>query len=369
LATGDSASRGGISAKAVTNEEDDLAHFFRQVDQQGERSRSARATRNGTTTRATDLEGTHMHRMWRMVPGGVHDIIEGDGTTRTVFTVEGLQPPTIYNGSYVSDPTGALDALTVSYLNRNLTWVDRLTPFRVLCVVLPRLPRELSARRQYALQILRSWYGGTRMYERSTLVVLARDGLVEIVVGKQARLVFSDAVAHHFANRAMEMLGHHNTTKFAPSPALLQETCQKLVFYIAFTVRSRTQATAVSMRSMSMFMMIFMMMTIAATKQQQARRYAEIYGYADDPYGRHPTWLFARNEFWDEFEHGRRGGTVDHFMIERAEQERAFFRLQLLSMILSQRAHQDDDDDDDDEYGDEDDTVEEEFRPMISYQA
>ena len=51
----------------------------------------------------------------------------------------------------------------------------------------------------------------------------------------------------------------------------LRETASKLVFYTAFTVRQRTQLTAVSMRSLSMFMMFFMMMTVTATKQQQAR--------------------------------------------------------------------------------------------------
>ena len=39
----------------------------------------------------------------------------------------------------------------------------------------------------------------------------------------------------------------------------LNEVAQKLIFYVSFTVRSRTQATAMSMRSMSMFMMMFMM--------------------------------------------------------------------------------------------------------------
>jgi len=339
-----------VSATASSNgtslDDDDLVHFFRQVDRQVEQARAGRVPINASSSNATGT-GPRMHRIWRTVPGGVHDIIEGEGDNRTVFSVEGMQAPNVFNGSYVADSTGVLDAQTLLYLNRNLTWVDRLTPFRVLCVVVPRLPRDLSARHSFALQILRSWYGSTRMFERTALVVLSRDGLVEITVGKQAKLVFSDAVAHHFAFRAMEMLAHHNASIAEPPPALLQETAQKLIFYISFTVRSRTQATAVSMRSMSMFMMMFMMMTITATKQQQARRYAELYGY--DPYSRRAMMYGQqRDDFWDEFETGRRGG-VDRLLLERHEQEQAFFRLQLLSMILSQRAQHGEDDDDDDE--------------------
>lgn len=42
---------------------------------------------------------------------------------------------------------------------------------------------------------------------------------------------------------------------------------------------SRAAMTLVSMRTLSMFMMLFMMTTITFTKRQQARRYAAIYGY------------------------------------------------------------------------------------------
>ena len=224
-------------------------------------------------------------------------------------------------------------------------------------------PSPQVARRAYAIQILRHWYYGTRMYERSALVVLSRDGLVEIAVGRQTRMVFDEVVAHHFAVRAMEMLARHNASETEPSRALLQETAQKLIFYISFTVRSRTQATVVSMRSMSMFMMFFMMITISATKQQQARRYAELYGYRHDPYGRGlylGPGVHSRADFWEEFESGRRGG-VDEAILERAEQERTFFRLQLLSIILANRQQQsqsnEDEDEDEDEEGMDDEEL------------
>ncbi|KOO26381.1 hypothetical protein Ctob_012397 [Chrysochromulina tobinii] len=273
---------------------------------------AALANRTLGANRTSERRGVGgMHRIWRTVPGGVHDVIEGEGDERVVYSVDALLAPTTANGSYVVDPTDALDPLTLTYLNRNLTWVDRLTPFRVVVAVV--------ARRAYATQILRHWYYGTRMYERSALVVLSRDGLVEIAVGRQTRMVFDEVVAHHFAVRAMEMLARHNASETEPSRALLQETAQKLIFYISFTVRSRTQATVVSMRSMSMFMMFFMMITISATKQQQARRYAELYGYRHDPYGRGfylGPGIHGRADFWEEFESGRRGG--DFYAEERS---------------------------------------------------
>jgi hypothetical protein len=102
------------------------------------------------------------------------------------------------------------------------------------------------------------------MLERAALVVMSIDGAVEIVVGHQCKLVLSDAVARHFAIKAMELIAAR--TNEVPSPAKrMSETAEKLIYYVAFTVRSRTQATAMSMRSMSMFMMVFMMMTSTPT--------------------------------------------------------------------------------------------------------
>ena len=105
---------------------------------------------------------------------------------------------------------------------------------------------------------------------------MSLDGAAEIVAGHQIKLVLPEGVARHFAIKAMELLAQSGDPHVAApvDPKKLAETAQKLVYYVAFTVRTRTQATALSMRSMSMFMMMFMMMTIVATKQQQARRCA-----------------------------------------------------------------------------------------------
>ena len=77
-----------------------------------------------------------------------------------------------------------------------------------------------------------------------------------------------------------------------------------------------------------------MMMTIIATKQQQARRFAELYG--NDPYARrmlgypYGQGLYGRGFedelFWDDFESGRRGALMQH-QRDRAHAD-AFFRLQ-----------------------------------------
>ena len=110
-------------------------------------------------------------------------------------------------------------------------------------------------------------------------------------------------------------------------------------------------------------------MTITATKQQQARRYAELYshyhgrggfGGAGNPWLGHRAMGGGRHDeyFWDEFESGRRGGTYlsAHEQNQHARAD-AFFRLQILQMILAQRGRDEDEDDEDE---DEDDEVEDE---------
>ena len=359
-----------VASASHASDDDELRSYFRHVDAAtAPRARSGAngTTAGGSTFRSAGLGGRAAgsaggQRLFRAVPGGIHDIIEGDGPNATTFSVEGIRAPMLLNGSYVADPHGFLDQKTIGYLNRNLSWVDRLTPFRVLLVVLPLQPRDWNARRLYAAQLIRHWYGMNRMYDRTALIVLSRDGLVEISVGRQCRMVFSEAIARHFASRAIDLLASRNgpnATGTEPSYTLFSETAQKLVFYVSFTVRSRTQATALSMRSMSMFMMLFMMMTITVTKQQQARRYAEMYGtypYGGGLYG--SSRLYGGNDFWDEFEMGRRGGR-DPFVNQLAEREEAFFRMHILSMLLSQRGHAVEEEDDEDEDEDFDEEEEE----------
>ena len=362
---------GNTTGGAVAGEEDELRDYFRSVD----RAATAAA---GNRTRTAATGGTPTSRLWKVIPGGVHDIIEGDGANQTTFTTEGLKPPTVSNGSYVVDMAGALPKEALFLLNRNMTWVDRLTPFRVLLLVLPRQPRDPAARTQYARQILRAWYRGTRMGLRTALVIISLDGAVEIAVGEQTKIVLSEGVARHFAHKAMELFQSH--TDDTPDAAKrLSDTAQKLIFYVSFTVRSRTQMTAMSMRSVSMFMMMFMMMTIAATKQQQARRYAELYGYnyryaglyGGDMYGS-PLYGYPRSsyrhrgDFWgDDYEAGGRGG----YITGEREQANAFLRLQILSMLLADRGHGQFEEEDDDEYEEDEGEEDEHDLQVLSAQA
>ena len=163
---------GGHNATAAAggagfaSEEDELRHYFRQVDAAHVRA-AVNASAAGGGHAGVGIGGglrrgvggvpsAGAHRMWRMVPGGVHDIIEGEGSNRTFFSVEGLRPPNVRNGSFVVDAAGLLDATTLGFLNKNLTWVEQLTPFRVLLLVLPKLPADFGARRLYAAQLLRA---------------------------------------------------------------------------------------------------------------------------------------------------------------------------------------------------------------------
>ena len=103
-----------------------------------------------------------------------------------------------------------------------------------------------------------------------------------------------------------------------------------------------------------------MMMTIMATKQQQARRYAELYGYHHGGYGSpYGSPWGHRDDFWDEFESGRRGGSL--FLAREQEEGRAradaFFRLQILQMLLSRNGREYEEEEEEGEEEDEEDEL------------
>jgi uncharacterized membrane protein YgcG len=337
-------------------DEDELRHYFRQVDAGASNSSVQHAGSKGSGAPSRGSQ-----RLFRAVPGGVHDVMALDiSGNMSAFSVDHLTLPNTANSTFVVDATGVLDVGVLGYLNRNLSWVERLTPFRVILVVINRQPTDLATRHLYAAQVLRSWYGLNRMYERTLLIVLSLDGLVEVVVGRQVRLVMSDALGRALATKAMELLkglaSEPATTEPSASRELLRDVAQKLTYHICITVRARTQATAMNMRSLSMFMMLFMVMTITATKQQQARRIAELYGhpYGAGVYSRMSPFLSGgqREEaFWDEFEMGRRGGGLVHArqLAVQREQDPVLFRLHVLQMLLSSRVQNDDTDEEYDE--------------------
>ena len=75
---------------------------------------------------------------------------------------------------------------------------------------------------------------------------------------------------------------------------------------------------------------------------------------------------FEDEAFWDEFEGGRRGSALQAH--ERAHAD-AFFRLQILQMLMAQRGRGMEDDDDEYEEYEDDDDGEEEFALLTAQQA
>ena len=91
------------------------------------------------------------------MPGTVKDVVEGEGANASVFSVVDVPQPAPANGSYVSDASGLISPTALLYLNRNMSLMERSTPFRVLLVVMARLPRDAGARRLFGRSLLRHW--------------------------------------------------------------------------------------------------------------------------------------------------------------------------------------------------------------------
>lgn len=76
------------------------------------------------------------------MPGTVKDVVEGEGPNASVFSVVDVPQPNPANGSYVSDASGLISPTALLYLNRNMSLMERSTPFRVLLVVMARRAYE-----------------------------------------------------------------------------------------------------------------------------------------------------------------------------------------------------------------------------------
>ena len=200
--------------------------------------------------------------------------------------------PRLINGSHVSDGLGILTPSALSYVspppspvahsqppssashpshhaqvNRNLSLIDRVTPFRVLLLIARRLPRDPWARKQYGVNLLRHWLTVTRNYDRATLLMLGADGVADVVSGPKCRLIMTEAIARHFAIRAAELLNQPRRGEHPPPrnssgdsldggyrvpPSRIEECALKLSFYVAFMYRQRTAMSMISMRLLSM---------------------------------------------------------------------------------------------------------------------
>lgn len=350
-------------ADAAADADDEALSYLRQADQAAARTRASgggRASSSSSSSaaaerkrmNATTLGGRASSSLWKVVPGTVKDVVEGHGENATVYSVDEVPPPDIFNGSYVSDPSGALSRLTRLYLNRNMSLMERTTPFRVVLAVVRRLPRDAGARRLFGRSLLRHWYGTSRTFERTNLLLISLDGYADVVVGARCRPLLRDPIARHFSLKAMELLTGPRYALAPGAETQLDDCALKLVFYVVFTLRSRAQLTMLSMRALSMMMMMFMMMVMTVTKQQQARRYAALYGRYPYPDGTMPGGmanmplfgamsLMAHREaavrdemFWHDFESGRRGGDFGG----RNELISSHVRLRLLQQLLLLRA-------------------------------
>ena len=205
-------------ADADADADDEALRYLRQADQAAARTRAsgrtsagsssssfsaggggadARRRPNATTTLGGG--GRASSSLWKVVPGTVKDVVEGFGENATVYSVDEVPAPDVYNGSYVSDPSGALSRLARLYLNRNMSLMERTTPFRVVLAVVRKLPRDAGARRLYGRSLLRHWYGTSRTFERTNLLLISLDGYADVIVGAPGTRSKEIAIAGHHA--------------------------------------------------------------------------------------------------------------------------------------------------------------------------
>ena len=92
-----------------------------------------------------------------------------------------------------------MHVIGAAQLNRNLTILDRITPFRVVVAVLPKLPADEGARRAFARSLLRHWYGTPQMarfYDMTTLLLLSSNGYAHVEVAPRSRQAMHLSLIH-----------------------------------------------------------------------------------------------------------------------------------------------------------------------------
>ena len=57
-------------------------------------------------------------KLWKVIPGAVKDIIEGEGPNATVYHVTGHAAPNHRNGTYVIDETGEVSPTALGWVSR-----------------------------------------------------------------------------------------------------------------------------------------------------------------------------------------------------------------------------------------------------------
>jgi len=207
-------------------------------------------------------------------------------------------------------------------------------------LVVGSLPKDTWSRKVYGANLLRHWYASARLFERTSLLMLSTEGVVEVVVAPRCTELLRDNVAKHFTMTAMDLMRLPEAMRAAGDPmrglSRFDECALKLVFYVSFMIRSRATLSMLSMRLLSMCMMLFMFMTMTVQRRQQFHRYEMYYAgrYGDGgPFRRRPTLfqpihLDERDDFWDQFETGRLGYHAER----EAARSRTHMVLQLLAI-------------------------------------
>jgi len=273
------------------------------------------------------------------VPGGVRDVVETlpGGGSRT-WVIEDAPRPQFEKGEWVSDGAHKLGPQARRELQANLTLLAHISACRLAVLVAPALPTAAPSRHAYGTHLLRSWlHRSPRLWELTSLLLLS-PSVAEVLVAPRCSGLLSESHALHFSRKATEILrlppgasgGEYGWLD--PRYTRLEEAALKLSFYVAFMFRSRAALSMLSMRFLSLAMMLFMLASMNAAKREQQRRLYALHGLALHGYDEHgrplrrgplgsaPLYaslaaypeLGVRREaepeaFWDSFESGRRG--------------------------------------------------------------
>ena len=289
-AAGSAPPRTNGSTHESVGDEDEVRSFLRGVDAKVERQRAHSLHRAGNSTSvvkeevassssssSTSSQSTRgSHRMWRVIPGGVRDVVESlpEGGSRT-WHAEGTLRPRFEASEFVSDSSGLLGFRARRELNGNLTSLTRVSPCRLAVFIANELPREPLARRAYGVNLMRAWLKMSRAYELTSLLLVS-PAVAEVVVSPRCGGILRDSSARQLSAKATEILRlpphessetagpkaqgadvqgagvHVNATSAAPEHqaskeygwqdprySRLEESALKASFYISFILRSQ----------------------------------------------------------------------------------------------------------------------------------
>jgi hypothetical protein len=269
----DAASTARATGAAASLQEDEVSSYLRGVDAAADRAKAgsraqaatpANRTRSNASTvpggSAVAASGKGSHPMWRVIPGGVRDVVEQQpgGASRT-WSVEGTLRPRFESADFISDAGGRLSPRARWELNGNLTNLARSSPCRLAVFVTDALPADPAARRAYGANLLRSWLKLSRAFDVTSLLMLCPQA-AEVLVSPRCSAILHESNARQLSLKATEILwlpplNQAGTRQAAaeygwedPRYSRLDECALKASFYISFILRSRGEARPASAR-------------------------------------------------------------------------------------------------------------------------